>query len=389
MGAAFVIAANDLRMRVRDRSAIVIGLVAPLVIAALMSFAFKGTEDFHYTLGFANADHGEVASALHQTLQDPALRAYVTVREYPDASSVRAAIRSKAVAAGLVVPAGFSAAAAGANPLGLQVLTSVNNSIAGTVTSSIAESFAAQVNANRLSVATALAAGTPGDQAARLGAAAARLRIPVQTVQRPIGARPLKAVSYYSPAMAIFFLLFTVGFTARSFFVDRSTGMIERMLVAPVRPAAVLAGKALSVFAFGVVSLTVIAVVTSALFGADWGEPVAAALLILAMVVSVVCMTALVIGVARTQRQAEGFASVAVFGLALLGGNFVFLSSAPTFMRRLALATPNGWALRGFTDLATKGGGVGTVVVPIAAIALFSVVVGTAAVLVSRRLLQP
>jgi ABC-2 type transport system permease protein len=322
-----------------------------------------------------------------EALKDAGLRQYVTVKELSSTAAVVDAIRAKTVQAGLVIPAGFSVASTGLHPLDLQVLTSVNNSIAGTITSSLAASFAAQLNADRLSVTTASAAGVPADQTARLAAAAARLRIPEQAVQRPIGARPLKAVSYYSPAMAIFFLLFTVSFTARSFFVDRANGMIERMLSAPIHPYGILAGKALSVFVFGVASLTIIAVVTTTAFGANWGNPTAAAVLCLAMVISVVCVTAFVIVVARTQRQAEGFAAIAVFGLALLGGNFLFLSTAPTVIRHLALLTPNGWALRGFTDLATKGGGLGTVVLPVGAIVMFSLVVGGLAVLLARRAL--
>ena len=83
-----------------------------------------------------------------------------------------------------------------------------------------------------------------------------------------------------------------------------------------------------------------------------------------------------------------GFAGVArpsLFGLALVGGNFFFLSTAPSLMRRLALLTPNGWALRGFTDLATVGGGIGTIAGPLLGIAVFSVVVGGVAVALSRR----
>ena len=49
-------------------------------------------------------------------------------------------------------------------------------------------------------------------------------------------------------------------------------------------------------------------------------------------------------------------------------------------MRRLALLTPNGWALRGFTDLATTGGRrCAPSVQPIVAILAFSVVVGDVA----------
>jgi len=146
----------------------------------------------------------------------------------------------------------------------MPVLTSINNTIAGGVTEAIADSFVAQLNADRLSLATALAAGAPPDRSAVLQAKLATLRLPLQAVERPVGAHELKAISYYGPAMALFFVLFLVGYTARGYFVERDQGMLERMRVAPVRPLDVLAGKSLSVFVFGFVDLLVIAAFTSA-----------------------------------------------------------------------------------------------------------------------------
>jgi ABC-2 type transport system permease protein len=280
---------------------------------------------------------------------------------------------------------GFSSAVTSAHPESLTTITSNNSTIAGEVTTSIASSFVAQVNADRLAFATALAAGAPKADTAQMIAMVSNLHIPIQAVERPIGAHELKVISYYSPGMAIFFLLFTISYTARSFFVDRSQGLIERMRAAPVRPVEILLGKAISVFVYGVVSLATIGVVTTAAFGADWGAPLPAALLGLVLVFSVICLTALVIGLARTQRQAEGFASIIVFGLALLGGDFFFISSAPSTIKHLALLTPNGWAIRGFTDLATIGGGFGTIVEPVVAILVFSAVVGAVALSLARR----
>jgi ABC-2 type transport system permease protein len=375
----------DLRQRIRDRSAITIGLVAPVLIAALMSLAFRGADTFHFTLGVVDLDRGPLASGLLQTLQKPSIHRTVAVRLIPTEAQAVSQVKKKKVAAALVIPAGFSTAAAGTSSSNLETLTSVNSAIAGSVTQSIASSFVAQLNADRLSVATALAAGVPPSRTAQLGAAATNLQIPERLTQRPLGAHPAKAVSYFAPAMAIFFLFFTISFTSRSFFVDRAQGMIERMRAAPIRPVEILVGKALSVFVFGVVSLGVIAVITSAVFGADWGSPPAAAAICVAMVISVVCLTALVIGLSRTQRQAEGIASAVVFALALLGGNFVFISAAPSVMRHIALFTPNGWALRALTDLSTTGGGMHAVAIPVLAILGFSVVVGSAAALLARR----
>ena len=154
-------------------------------------------------------------------------------------------------------------------------------------------------------------------------------------------------ISYYGPAMALFFLLFTISFTSRSFFVDRDRGLIQRMLAAPLRPRSVLMGEVLSAFVFGITSISVIALVTTLAFGADWGNPLAAGVLSLAMVLAVTATTALVIGVARTQRQAEGISSFVVFGLALLGGNFVFVSATPADEVREKLLT-SGLVCSGF-----------------------------------------
>lgn len=382
---SLVIAGKDLRQRLRDRSAIVVGLVAPLVIAALMSFAFRGVESFHFTLAVADDDHTALSAGLVATLHQHGLADVVTVRTVQGEAAAAALVRGRHAQAGLVVPAGFTAAVTGPAPLGLVTLTSVNGSTAAAVVRSIASSFVAQLDADRLSIATALAAGASSSDAARLQSLLSRLQIPERVVQHPLGARPLSVVSYYSPAMATFFLLFMVSYTARSFFVDRAQGMVERMRAAPIHPVEILAGKSLASFVFGFASLSVVALVTSVGFGADWGGPVAVGLVGLALVLSVVCLTALVIGLSRTQRQAEGIASAVVFGLALLGGNFVSLANTPPIMRTLALCTPNGWALRAFTDLATAGGGLRTVLEPVVAICCFSAVVGAGAAALARR----
>jgi ABC-2 type transport system permease protein len=383
--AAIVIARKDLRQRFRDRSAIVIGVIAPVVIAALMSLAFHGVDTFNFRLGIVNLDRGPVATGLITSLEAPSIRKVVTPTDIPSAAAAQIEIRANKIGAALVIPVGFSADVIANKPVSLTTISSNNNAIAGDVTSSIASSYIAQVNADRLSVVTALAAGAPASGTSRLAQAAAQLKIPVQAVERPIGAQQLKVISYYSPGMALFFLFFTITYVARSFFVDRSQGMVERMLAAPVRPVEILAGKALSVLVYGGLSLLVVGVVTSAAFGANWGPVLPAMVLGAAVVLAVVCLTAFVIGVSKTQRQAEGISSIIVFGLSILGGNFFFISQAPSAMKRLALLTPNGWALRGFTDLATIGGGFATIAEPVLGILVFSAIVAAVAVILAPR----
>lgn len=383
---ALVIAGKDLRQRLRDRSAIVLGFVAPLAIAALMSFAFQGTATFHVTIAVVDDDHGALATAFTSLLDSPALHDLVGTKGAPDEQAASNAVRNGDAQVAVVIPSRFTAAATTTGtPLPLTVLTSADHRLAGDVARSITESFLAQVNADRLSVATALAAGAPVGSVDALVERATALTLPVQTTQQPTGARTLKPISYFGPAMGMFFLFFAIAFGARGYFIEQREGTLERMAAA-VHPGAVLVGKALSVFVYGTLSLATMAVFTTAAFGADWGGPLPAAALCLSMVVAVVALTMLVTVVARTERQAEGFSSIVVFTLALLGGNFVFVSAAPSLLRRLALFTPNGWALRGFVDLATTSHSLGTVAQPVAAILTFAAVVLAVTSVLSRRL---
>lgn len=385
MHAVLVIAAKDLRQRLRDRSALVLGFVAPLLIAALMSVAFRSTETLHSTVTVVDQDRGALASAFVTMLGSPELSQFVTVRDPVGLEEARHQVDAGTVDAALVIPAGFTASAHGGPVHPITVLGSVDAALAAQVAQAVAESFVAQLNADRLAVAAAVAAGVPPAQQPALVAEAARLRLPEQVAGRPAGTKPLSTISYYAPAMGILFMLFAISFGARSFFAEQRDGTLDRIAAAPVGARVLLAGKSLSTFAYGVASLTTMAVVTSVVFGADWGAPPAAAALILAMSVALVALTALVIVASRTERQADGLASILTFGLVLLGGNFVFIGAAAPILRRLALLTPNGWALRGFTDMATGAGAVASTTVPVLCILGFAALVGALAAVLSRR----
>lgn len=383
MRAVLLIARKDVRQRFRDRSAIVLGFAAPLAIAFLMSNAFGGAQDLHVTLGVVDEDGGDLAAALVEVLESPELGELFDVEHRPSAAAAEA-VEDGDLDAALVIPEGFSEAVTSGAAADLEVLAAVDATLSAAVTRSVAEAFLTQVQTTRIAVATALAAGAPLTDVAALAerAASAPPAIPVEAGD--LGGRELDLLSYYAPGMAIFFALFGIGFTARSWFTEVREGTLDRMAAAPIGRRTVLAGKALSVLVYGTASLGTAAVVTSLAFGAHWGPAPAVAAIIFAVVIAVVALTALVISIARTEQQAEGLASILTFALALLGGSFIFLGSAPEAMRRAALLTPNGWALRGFTDLST-GAAASSAVVPVLAILAFAAVVAAAAGVSARR----
>ena len=133
MRTALAIARKDLRQRIRDRSAIVVGVIAPVLIAGLMSLAFNGVNSFHFKLGLVELDHGPVAAQLAKALDAPQLEQVITVRTVATTALAASEIRSGAAGCGVVIPAGFSSAVTGRHPEALTTLTSNNATIAGDV----------------------------------------------------------------------------------------------------------------------------------------------------------------------------------------------------------------------------------------------------------------
>jgi len=384
MTAVLAIALKDLRQRLRDRSAIVLGFIAPVAVAALISAAFGSAGSFHANVAVVDLDRGPVATGFTSFIKGPDLANLLTVKPATSEADARARVAKGDLSAAFVIPKGFSEAVTSGQSRPITVLASVDSSIAEQVARSLAESFTAQIEAVQLSVESAVRAGAPVAAVGTLAAQASAVRLPEQTVTQPAGTQALTGTSYYAPAMGIFFMFFAIGFGARGFFLERTGGTLERLTAAPIGPGTILAGKSLATFVYGVASLGTVAVVTSLVFGARWGPPLVVLALILAMALTMVGLTALVITVARTERQADGLASMLTFGLVLLGGNFVFVGGAPPLVRTLALLTPNGWALRAFTDLA--GGAAWTAaMVPLMAILAFALGTGAIAFLLRRR----
>lgn len=384
MGVVLAIAAKDLRQRLRDRSAWVIVFLAPVLISALMALAFNNNSEFRANIGVVDLDRGPAAAGLTQVLRSPELEGTVHVRSYDDESAARRAVDAGGVHAAIVVPRGFTQALHGGTAAPVKVLDSVDFGLQAQLARAVTESYVAQVNADRLSVATAVAAGAPQRDVPELAAKAALLRLPEEVRAEGLPDDALKVISYFGPSMGMFFVLFTVGFGARGYFIEQQQGTLDRIAAAPVGRGALLLGKSVSTFVYSLAGLATVTLVSWLAFGASWADPLGVAALSVAMAVCVVCLTALVIALVRTEQQAQGLASILVFALVLLGGNFVFASGSTPLIRRLALFTPNGWALRGFTDLGTGVRGWAAVGAPLLGIAAFSAAVALVTALLLR-----
>lgn len=384
------VAAIDLRRKVRDRTALLMGIVTPLVMAAVIGLAFGGGFSFDATIAVVDADGSETSAALVQGLIEGVPDdAPIVLVARPDLDAARGDLGSGAVDAVIVVPDGFGdslpSVPAGGQPGTLLVVVDADKRIAGDVARSIADGVSARIGASALSIATALGEQQPSDPATiqAIVARGQQVDLPVVLGQVDVGAS-YSPVAYFGASMGILFLFFTVGGAARSLITERREGTLQRVRAAPVTDAAVLAGKAAAVLVVGFVSLVTIWVVTSVVFQADWGAPAAVVAVLAAAVLAVAGISTLIAGWARTDAQADGMTAVVAFVFALLGGSFFQPAGLPPVLQTLTLLTPNGWALAAITRIGAAGAGLVDVLLNVAVLVL----IGSVSAVVGLRLIR-
>ena len=389
MRAALLIAWKDLRQRARDRSAFVIAFAVPLALAFIFSLILGGDDTITFRYAVVDLDGGTTAQAFVEEVLVPLKDSGLVELTLADSlEEGRDLAAHGSVSATFVLPPGFSAAVESGQSTQIDVIGDAEAPIGTMVASSIAESFGSQVAAVQASVATVVASGIgdPGDVAA-LAQRAAAMPNPISLADVSATERKLDPKTFYAAGMAVFFLFFTVQFGISSLLDERREGTLSRLLAAPIPRWSILAGKLASSFVLGVVSMAVLAVATSLLFGAEWGNPVGVALLIVVGVLAAMAVMGLVATFARTAEQAANMEGIVAFVLGMVGGSFFPVAEAGGLIEKLSLLTPHAWFLRALGDL-RGGGGVADILPAIGAILAFVAVTGVIALLRQRRLVQ-
>ena len=173
--------------------------------------------------------------------------------------------------------------------------------------------------------------------------------------------------------LALTVLFGTTSMEAIVIVFERRIGSLERLLLAPVRLPALLAGKLLGGMVFGLAVALVVLVVALAVYGAggvNWP------LLILALLLSAAAFSALgalvSVGV-KEVFEAQTLANFIRFPMMFLGGVFVPVEELPRGLEVVARALPLTYAVEALRA-ALAGGPFGRAALDLAVLAAFAAV---------------
>ncbi|HSZ38222.1 MAG TPA: ABC transporter permease [Acidimicrobiales bacterium] len=371
------ITANELRRRIRDRSAVLTVLVAPLAIAAILGFAFAGNAS---TGPVPIGVSGATPSLLRAAVQASQLPTNVSVHLVADRAALKREVADGTLEGGIAVLRGrktlghllIPIVAPGATPSpGFDVVDRADALVGQEYAESLAAGLASRLYAGRLYRGTAT---DPAD-------------ISVETSM--VGNGRKAVLDYFAPSIAIVFLFIGSGLGMRSLLMERATGTLARLVAAPIRPRSIVWGKMLAIALTGLTSILVVWGVTATVFGADWGAPAGVLLMCLGATAAMCGLGTFLTSFARSPQEA--FASSMIIGLllALLGGNLLPPGALPEFLQVLSLGTPNGWALVGFGRLALLHDPPSSIIGPFTVLCLIAFVTGGLAMMRVRRMVTP
>lgn len=393
MPVAILIALKDLRLRLRDRTAIITGLIVPFAMAAILGLTIPNIANKSNSaikIGVVNDDHGPAALYFIKEVLGPLQRQKVLqLHPAPALAAGRSLVSSGRATATFVVPSGFSKAGESETPTRLEIVGNGKTfKQTGTfIARSIALAFANQLNSVRLAVAsTRKQHPTPGE-VTHLGEHATNLQRPLAVHSSSLPSKELGLKTHEVAGLTVFFLFFTVQFGFLSIIDERTQGTLTRLLVASVPRRSIILGKLLTSVVLGLVSVTALALATTFLLGAHWGKLPGLAMLVCACVVAATAMTACIATFAQTSEQAGHWQIIIAVLMGALGGAMFPVAQAGGTLAFLSLLTPHAQFLRGL-GLLDHGGGPAAVLPMCGAILVFAAILGGVALLRIRHLVE-
>ncbi len=173
----------------------------------------------------------------------------------------------------------------------------------------------------------------------------------------------LESSHLFVPGLVAFVLtIISALMTAISITREKETGTMEMLLVSPIRPTAIVAGKVIPYIVLGFVSVLLVLVAARTVFGV----PIRGSVVLLLAESILYIITALALGImistkAPNQRTAMIAALAGLMMPTLLLSGFIFpLDSLPKVLQWLSYAVPARWFLTIVRGIMLKGAGLAT-----------------------------
>jgi len=398
------IAGKEIQVMVRDRGALAVLLLLPLLLGTLfggLNVKLNSGEDTAILLEVvvANLDRGIFGQQTAQALETIDELEVTQVTTDEEAEQLVAAGEYKAA---IIIPADFSDQINAYTPTTVQVIVDPAEPESASIVTGIMNQVISEVTIwgevqygvqSILEDSGALVDAPPevqqGIAAQTLGAIMAQLndlrQNPVITVRNEdlSGATVQGGIELFLallfPCFTVMFAFFVVGTTATSLLGEREAGTLRRLIAAPMSRGAIIAGKLIASMLLVCVQVALLFTVAHLLLGMPLGQsPLALVLVTLALAMVASALGVLVAALAKTAKQADSLSMLLAFVLAAVGGSLPLgptpLTRTGGFIGVLTKITPHAHAVDAYYSIMAENAGLVQVLPQIGILVAFAVV---------------
>jgi ABC-2 type transport system permease protein len=329
---------KELSQTLRDRRMLSTLIISPVLQLVIFGYAIDLDVDRIPTVV---CDQDRTPQSRDLTQAFFADRTFLRRADVLDPETAQDALDAGSAAAELIVPRGFALRVARADAPEVQVIIDGTDATRAQVASNAASQFL-------------LLHGIGGDPIVGPAVAGTSLAPRVMYNQR------LKSPIYMLPGvLATLLLNVTAIVTAMGLARERETGTLEQLLVTPIRPSVLLAGKCLPYILFGLVDVLAILLLGNLIFDVPFrGSFWVVALGSILYLFSTLGIGILIAAFSSSQQQAMLGAFGFVLPAMLLSGFMSPISSMPAWLRPLTMLIPIRHFIEIMRGCLLKGAGI-------------------------------
>lgn len=379
------LAAKDLLQIVRDWKSALFLVIMPILFTLFFGFILapgEGVEDPRLPVALVNQDGtGGLAAHLEALLAASDVVRPVAVDDVTE-SAIDKKIQDGALAAAIVVPAGFALDALAGNTPPLTVVFDQTTAAGQTAYHGIETPLSrlrgalqtARISAEQYAARKGFPSGAAQEAYVfdAIDLAIAQWQHPplgVMTEQATgsvaQGAQVPAGFAQSSPGMMVQFAIFGLITSAMVLVVERKTGALRRLLTTPARRATVIGGHLLAMFVVIFLQLALLVGLGQFLFGVDYMQaPLATLTMTLALSLWAASLGLLIGALGQREEQVITWSLIAMFLFAGLGGAWFPLQVAGGAFVAVGRLMPTAWAMEGLQNIIVRGQDLGSVLLP-------------------------
>lgn len=375
------IVVNEQRRLLAHKEVALFGLALPVILMSLIGLTFGTTGSID--LGVLDRDGSARSTALVERFRE---EEGVDLRRYDDEGQMREDIRTTAIQAGVIIPDGYEEDV-DAGRATVEVVADPTSEGVASALATVDGAVTAEGVREAAVGAVVDRAGASRRTATELVDAQREALRPIELAVEDVRASNVDvgAFSHTTPANLVLFVFVNTFVLSTIVAFDRKGGVIERMLSTPTSAATVVAGLGLGKLVFALAQSAVLVGVGAVVFDVEWGDPLAATILVVLFAAIATGVGLLVGAVVVDAEQAQAIGIPLAVGMGMLGGCMWPLAIVPRPMQLVGHLTPHAWAMDTWIELIFDGASLADVLPNLLLLAGIAVGVGSLAVRQLRR----